>query len=69
MSVQQDLEDAHGDLAALANRHLAPREMTISIITINDTEFGQMILHDPAYDKRTVASRLRLCAEILDRQR
>ncbi|MDO9441818.1 MAG: hypothetical protein Q7T73_13100 [Beijerinckiaceae bacterium] len=60
------IEDIHGRLHDAAASHLKGDITAISIVSINDAAGGQMILADTAYDKRKLASRLRLCADILD---
>ena len=62
---KQEIEDSHGELGALVKNYL-PAAMTISVVSLSKRVSGQMILHNPDYDKRTVAARLRLCAEILE---
>lgn len=58
---QLEIEGQHGEMVSLVSRYL-PNAMVITIITLNDTQEGQMILHDPALDKNIVAERLRVCA-------
>lgn len=62
---KEEIEDSHGELSALVKTYL-PDALTISVVTLSRRMSGQMILHHPDYDKRIVASRLRMCADILD---
>lgn len=66
MTKTEHIEEMHGNLAGVANDYL-PSAMTISLVSVNDREGGQLILHDPEYDKKVVASRLRLAADILSK--
>lgn len=64
-SAQIEIEESRGELAALVKTYL-PDALTISIVSLNGCSGGQLILHNPAYDKFTVAGRLRACAAILE---
>lgn len=63
---RQYIEGIHGRLHDAANSHLTGDITTVTIVSINDEDSGQMILADTGYDKRKLANRLRRCADILD---
>lgn len=65
LTPQQQIEARHGTLAEVV-RGFLPHAMTISIVTMSGKPGGQLILHDPSYQKGDVAERLRLCADILE---
>lgn len=62
----QEIEDRHSELAALAKVYLGNHTITISIVSVNDSRPGQLILSHPDYLKSDVIQRLRLCANILE---
>lgn len=65
MEAKQHIEESHGNLHEVVDAYL-PNAMTISVVSLSKRMAGQMILHHPDYDKRLVAERLRMCADVLD---
>lgn len=64
---RQYIEDKHAALDhAVSIVGMGDDVTVVSIVSLHDREAGQMILADTRYDKRKLAARLRLCADILD---
>lgn len=66
-SPREYIEDKHAELHRSVENALKGDLTVVSVVSINDDDGGQMILADTSYDKKKLAARLRLCADILDR--
>jgi len=67
MTTDEKLEDLHCRIDAVVKSSISGDNPTaITIVSNNDAVGGQLILAHPDYDKKRLAARLRVCADIID---
>lgn len=66
MTEPPEINIPFGELDRYAEKTLGSGTITAAIVSMHSKASGQLILHNPRHDKKAVAARLRLCADILD---